>query len=98
VRGGFEGLGFHHTRAHLFRAVMESIGNEYNSYKEILEELTSIHINEVIVVGGGAKSNLFNQIKSEILKVPYRPLEITDTGMLGSAMIAAYSVGIINEI
>jgi xylulokinase len=94
VHGSFTGLTARHGRAHLYRAVMESIGYEYALYDRILNECTENVAREVYVIGGGAKSSLFNQIKSDILGIRYTALETVDTSTLGAAIVAGYAAGI----
>jgi xylulokinase len=52
---------------------------------------------ELAVIGGGAKSDLWAQIKSNILGVPvYRP-RYTEAASLGAAILAATAVGLISD-
>ena len=48
-------------------------------------------------MGGGSKSKLFNQIKSDVLGVNYVTLNITDTAPLGSAVVAGYGVKVYDD-
>ena len=98
VRGSFVGLSGRHGPAHMFRAVMESIGYEYALYDAILRECVRAEAEEVYVIGGGAKSALFNQIKSNILGIRYTALNTADTGSWGAAIIAGYAAGIFDDI
>jgi len=99
VRGSFAGLNWTHGRGHMFRAVMESIGYEYGLYADILRAVKhDLRIDKVIVIGGGAKSRLFNQIKSDILGLPYTPSARSDAPMLGCVLNAGYGVGIYPDI
>ena len=96
VRGAYLGLGCRHTRAHMYRAVMESIGYEYAGYAEILRQ--TARPDTVFVIGGGSRSDLFNQIKADILNIRYARLDTADTGTWGCAMLAGYAVGIYNDL
>ena len=98
VRGSFIGLATRHTRAHMYRAVLESIGYEYALYDRILSECTGSRTQEIYVIGGGAKSALFNQIKSDILGVRYTTLSTADTGAWGMAIVAGYAVGVYSDM
>lgn len=94
VRGSFTGLNYQHTRAHMYRAVLESIGYEYRLYQDILSDISGNRAaKEIYCIGGGSKSALFNQIKADILGVPYTTLDMNDTGTLGAAIIAGYAIG-----
>ncbi|MCG8482504.1 MAG: sugar kinase, partial [Clostridia bacterium] len=64
---GFEGR---HKREHLYRSIIEGLSfNIVSNMTKMLDEL-DINLNKVIVTGGGANSNLFMQIISDILGKP----------------------------
>ncbi len=98
ARGSFAGLTLRHGRGHLYRAVLESIGYEYQMYRSILAEATGLALDEVHAIGGGAKSGLFNQIKADILGIRYTTLQAADTGPLGAMIIAGRAVGLYPDI
>lgn len=94
VRGSFLGLTMRHGRAHLYRAVLESIGYEYLQYYRILSQNTALCLDEVYCIGGGAKSRLYTQIKADILNLRYTTLDASDTGSWGAAIVAGHGVGL----
>ena len=98
-RGVWNGFSWGHTRAHFFRSILEGVAYEYASYLRILRELLP-HFEpvEARVVGGGARSALWNRIKAETLGVPYQPLERPDIGTLGAALIAGRAVGLVGDL
>ena len=68
MRGAWIGFSWAHTRKHFFRAILESIGYEYAWYLRILRGLSpELNLVDARVIGGGAKSETWNQIKSDIL-------------------------------
>ena len=76
VRGSWLGFTWTHTRAHFYRSVLESIAYDYAQALEIVRSYTpDVHFSEVRVVGGGANSDLWNQIKADVLGVPYVRLQ-----------------------
>jgi xylulokinase len=78
---------------------MEGIAFEYAYYLSILKALfEDIQFVEVRVIGGGAKSKLFNTIKADVLGISYLPLAKPDTAIFGSAVIAGYGVGIYRNL
>jgi xylulokinase len=98
-RGSWSGFSWGHGRAHFFRAVLESVAFEYAAYLAILDELVSgLEHTEARVVGGGARSPVFSQIKAEVLGVPYRRLPRDDIATWGVAMVAGHAVGLIPDI
>jgi len=99
MRGAWVGFSWGHTQAHFFRAVLESVAFEYAYYLRILRDLIpDLELIETRVVGGGARSRAWNQIKADVLGVPYQPLKRNEFGTWGSAMIAGRAVGIFPDL
>jgi len=93
----FLGLFGIHDIGHLWRSMLESVGFEYLTWKNIFTKI-GIDLKEVISVGGGSKSNLWNQIKADILDINYKTLERSEGALMGNAILAAYGVGDIKDI
>ena len=53
---------------------------------------------EARAVGGGARSAVWNQIKADVLGVPYQRLSRVEFGTWGSAMIAGKAVGLFDDL
>ena len=52
---------------------------------------------EVTAIGSGAQSELWMQIKADVLQAPYQSLERTDLSTLGSALLAGFSIGMFSR-
>ena len=50
------------------------------------------------MVGGGARSATWNQIKADVLGVPYQRLAGSEFGTWGAAMIAGKAAGLITDL
>jgi xylulokinase len=75
------------------------VAYEYAYYLGILRELIpDLKLYEARVIGGGAHSPVWNQIKADVLGVPYQPLMGSEFGSWGSAMIAGKSAGIFDDL
>lgn len=99
MRGAWVGASWSHTQAHFFRAILESIAFEYAYYLEILRALLpNLTFSETRVVGGGAKGDLWNQIKADVLAVPYQRLQGKEFGSWGIAMVAGKAAGVIENL
>jgi len=99
MRGAWLGFSWGHNQAHFARAVLESVAFEYAYYLSILRELIpDLEMFEARVIGGGARSSDWNQIKADVLGVPYQPLRGNEFGSWGSAMIAGKAAGIIDDL
>ena len=93
------GFSWGHRQAHFARAVLESVAFEYSYYLSILRELIpDLKLFEARVVGGGAHSPVWNQIKADVLGVPYQPLQGSEFGSWGCAMIAGKAAGLIDDL
>lgn len=99
VRGLWIGFGWGHRKEHLYRAILESVAYEYALYLARMRELfPQASFPEVRVMSGGGRSRLWNQIKCDVLGVPYRKLARTDLTTWGSALIAGHAVGIFPDL
>ncbi len=94
LKGGVYGMDLKHTRAHFARAIMEAIACLLRQYLEYL----GLPVDEVISIGGGAKSTLWRQIKADITGRKVVTLENKETGCLGTAIYAGYGAGIYTNI
>ncbi len=92
TRGGFWGLTLSHSRDHLARAVMEGIAYEL---RWALEEMhaAGIRVNELKMVGGGAKSPLWPQIVADVTGVPVALPQVAEAASWGAAVLAGVGVG-----
>jgi len=99
MRGAWRGFSWGHTQAHFTRSVLEGIAYEYAYYLGILRDLIpDLDLVEARVVGGGGRSPIWNQIKADVLGVPYQPLMGSEFGAWGSAMIAGKAAGIFDDL
>ena len=101
MRGAWAGFSWSHGQAHFYRAILESVAYEYAYYLRILHEYVpdlSAKEARAHVIGGGARSDVWNQIKADVLGVPYQRLQRAEFGTWGSAMIAGKAAGIYDDL
>jgi xylulokinase len=99
MRGAWVGFSWGHTQAHFLRAVLESVAFEYAYYLEVLmDQIPDLELFETRVVGGGARSRVWNQIKADVLGVPYQRLKRSEFGTWGCALIAGRSAGLFEDL
>jgi len=99
MKGAWIGFSWTHTRKHFFRAILESIGFEYAWYLQILRGLTpELNLIGARVIGGGAKNEGWNQIKADILSVPYQQLARKECATWGAALIAGKASGVFTDL
>ena len=85
------------SNATLWRSMLESISFEYLSWVNILRRV-GVKPKRIIGQGGGSKSKLWNQIKADMLNIPYCTIQNSEQAVLGNAILAAYGVGDIKDI
>jgi xylulokinase len=99
TRGLYLGVNWSHTKFHLYRAMMEGVAYEYAYYLSIVRGLLpDLEVRETRVIGGGARSRLWNRIKADVLGVPYVTLNREEFSVLGSAILAGYAVGVFDDL
>jgi len=99
MRGAWVGFSWGHTQAHFFRAILESVAFEYAYYLSILRKLTpELALTETRAIGGGAQSRVWNQIKADVLGVPYQRLKRAEFATWGSALIAGRAAGLFTDL
>ena len=99
VAGVFVGLTWRHRRAHLYRALLESVAFEYGCYLEAARRLEPTLVpHEVRLIGGGAASGLWTRIKADVLGIPYSVMEESNYTCWGAAISAGFGVGVLDDI
>lgn len=93
VRGMFYGLSLNHTRAHMFRAIMEGVafGTE-NLFKQFREN--GYNVKQINICGGTTNSDLFLQIHADVSNVAVNVPKERQGVSLGAAISAAVACGI----
>lgn len=92
MRGAFLGLTLRHTRADLYRSILESLAFCLRENLEYLEQ-HGIPITVIRSIGGGAKNPLLLQIKADVIGRPVEQPAVTEAAVLGAAMLAAQGQG-----
>ncbi len=86
ARGVFFGFTLAHTRDHFTRAILE--GSAY-ALRDITDRMRALglQLDELRVVGGGARSQLWNQIKADVTGLLVTVPHTTETTALGAALL-----------
>ncbi len=92
ARGHFCNLQLGHTRGDIYRAILESIAFSLRENLEALRGL-GLEIEELRSLGGGAKSDLWLQIKANVTGYPVARPRVTEAGALGAALLAMGGAG-----
>jgi xylulokinase len=92
--GAFVGLNLYHTRAHLYRAVLEGVAFALRHNIEAGRQGTERLDDKLIVVGGAAQSDLWMQIVADVTGYPVHTIEQEVEAAMGAALLAALAVGV----
>ncbi len=91
--GSFIGIRSGHTKAHFTRAVLEGVAFSLLHSKKKLESLGMNCAQRATLIGGGAKSPLWQSIIADCLDIELNVTDSSDSS-LGSAMLAGVAIGI----
>ena len=97
--GAWVGLKYNHGKMHQYKSILESLAYECRFGLECFNSLfPKRKYDFVSVIGGGAKSDLWNQIKADITGIPFRKVSCRELGLFGAGMLAAYANGNIKDL
>ncbi len=97
AKGVFFGFTLKHTKPYFARAIMEAIACIVRRNIDVLEEL-HIPVNEIRVLGGGARSDIWNQIKADVTGKTILRTENEEAACLGAAILAGKAVGLYKSV
>jgi len=97
AKGVFFGFTLKHTKAHFARAIMEAIAFIVRRNIDVLEDM-KIPVKEMRVLGGGARSAVWNQIKADITQKTVLQTKIEEAASLGAAILAGKAIGIYKDV
>jgi xylulokinase len=98
ARGAWVGMSVGTRRHDLVRAVLESTGYGMRQMLEIEETQGGLEVGEVLIVGGGARSRLWTQIKADITGKRYRKAGEVQSASRGAAALAAVGLGAHDDV
>ncbi|MFG2427870.1 FGGY-family carbohydrate kinase [Streptomyces sp. NPDC048590] len=88
---GFDGR---HGRSHIYRSVLEALAMTVHGAADLMAGELGTEYTEVIVSGGGSRSDLMMRIHADVYGVPARRAEASSAAGLGSAICAAVGLGV----
>lgn len=94
ARGAIVGFTDVHTRAHLYRAILEGLAYALRDGKERIEKRSGTPITRLRVSGGGAQSDAAMQLTADIFGLPAARPHTCETSGLGAAITAAVGLGL----
>ncbi len=97
ARGVFVGISFKHKRAHFIKALVESVAFMLRENIDLLRNF-SIPVEKVRSLGGAAKSDIWLQIKADVLDVPVEIPQCNEAASLGAAILAGVGAKVFSDI
>lgn len=94
LRGVFAGLELGHTRADMYRAVLEGIAFGFRQNAEVFSSM-GISLERALVTNGGSTSTLWKTIHANVLDTELFPVVGHPGASLGAAIMAAVGAGIL---
>jgi sugar (pentulose or hexulose) kinase len=94
AKGAVIGFGDVHTRAHLYRSILEGLAYALREGKERIEQRSRTPITSLRVSGGGSQSRNAMQITADIFGMPTARPHLYETSGLGAAIDAAVGLGL----
>lgn len=97
ARGAFVGIGRHHGRAHMMRAVLEGVA--FNLEECLRAFAKGGHeFDHIDAVGGGAASDVWLQIMADVWGVPVRRRSVVgEANSLGAAVVGLVGLGLADD-
>ncbi len=96
-KGVIAGLTANTKVSEIYRACMEGVVYEMMLNAEYLKN-SGVCYKSLRATGGGAKSEVWTQMKADALNMPITALKTSDAGTVGSAMLTGIAVGIFSNL
>jgi sugar (pentulose or hexulose) kinase len=94
AKGAVIGWGDVHTRAHLYRAILEGLAYALREGADRTVRRTKVPVTELRVSGGGSQSPAAVQLLADVFGLPVGMPHTHETSGLGAAIDAAVGLGI----
>lgn len=98
ARASFAGLNSTMGAAEVSRAVFEGVAYSARLAMESLEASACLRPVEINHSGGGASSDIWCQIRADVLGRPIKRMKMRDAGVLGAALMAGVGAGVFGSL
>jgi sugar (pentulose or hexulose) kinase len=92
AKGAIIGFGDVHTRAHVYRSILEGLAYALREGAERTSHRSGVQVSEVRVAGGGSQSAAAMQITADIFGIPTTRPHLYEASGLGAAIDASVGV------
>ena len=94
AKGAIIGFGDVHTRAHIYRAILEGLAYALRDGAERFQRRTKQPLTSLRVAGGGSQSDVAMQVTADVFGLPASKPHVYEASGLGAAIAAAVGVGL----
>src|SRR5471030_2492314 len=94
AKGAMIGFGDVHTRAHIYRAILEGLAYALRQGMESIEKRSKVSIKRLRVAGGGSQSDAAMQLTADIFGLPAERPHVYEASGLGAAIAVAAGLGL----
>ncbi len=98
AKGAMIGFGDVHTKAHIYRAVIEGLGFALREGLETMERRGKFSARRAAVSGGASQSDEICRIMADLFNLPMVKGQTHETSGLGAAMVTAAGLGMFESI
>jgi xylulokinase len=96
ARGTFVGLSLSHSRAHLWRALLEAVAFGFRHHIDVLRDIGH-EPRRYVASDGGTNSRVWMQITADVLGAPVTTMDNAHGSSVGAAFVAAIGVGLAKD-
>jgi xylulokinase len=97
VRAVFHGISGHHRRGHFVRALLEGIAYQYPGLLDVVQS-RGLATTSLTISDGEARSEVWNQIKADVLGHPIIPALRVEAPSIGAAVLAGVGIGAFDSV
>jgi sugar (pentulose or hexulose) kinase len=97
ARGAIVGFSDIHTRAHIYRAIIEGINFALMDGLYTMQKRGRVKIQKLFIAGGGSQSDTVCQITANMFGLPAYRIQTYEATGLGSALVAFASMGVYKD-
>jgi xylulokinase len=97
ARGVFFGLDLNRRRGEIARAILEGVAFTIKNMVGVLREIGA-EVRRIRIVGGGSASDLWNQIRADVTRVPCERARVTEGTATGIALLTGLGLGLYKDL
>ncbi len=97
AKGVFCGVTPFMSKGHFVRAILESVACMIRNNLQVLTR-AGVQVAEIRALGGGARSDLWNQINADCTGIPFMTFRSEEPACLGAAILAGVGCGVFADI